>query len=208
MSACVEIITAPYTCFLAPPGTAFPGVSEAEEDFPEEWVRVGTSGDLNYSEVGVSITHSQTQEQFVSARGTPRKKWRSSEGMEIDFELVDLSPKQYALVLDDVPVTSIAGEESFAMRRGLRAHVYTLLLRGPSALAEAGVSQYEVPACYQSSNPSPSFSLRKGPAFLALAFEVVEDTPDQFARLRVGEGTEEAFLFPEDLLYPEDALYM
>lgn len=173
-----EVIAAPYEAWLAPPGTAFPTLSVEEGAFASGWTKVGTSGTLNYSEAGVTVTHTQTQGQFVSAGGiTPRKKWRTDEGMQVAFDLVDLSVKQYALIMDSQAVTTVtgaSGEEWFEMKRGIRVHFYALLLRGTSTLNEAKKGQYEVSTCCQMSNPAPKFALKGGPAMLALQFDVLE----------------------------------
>jgi hypothetical protein len=201
-----EVIAAPYTCFVAPVGTTFPPLEASEGAFPPAWTKLGTSGTKNYSEAGVTVTHTQTVAEFVSAGGAhARKAWRTDEGLDIAFELADLSLSQYALILDSVPVIEGAGEQSITLERGIKVHGYAMLLRGPSPIAANGVSQYEIAACYQSANPAPKFALKGGPAMLAVQFTAVETQPGEFARLRVGEE-EEIPPFPEDELYPEDAL--
>jgi hypothetical protein len=183
-----EVIAAPYNAWVAAPGTAFPALSTAEGAFASGWTKIGTSGDLNYSEAGVTVTHTQTQGQFVSAGGiTPRKKWRTDEGMTVAFDLVDLSPKQYALIMDNATVTTVTGasaEQSFQLKRGITVHVYALLLRGTSTLNEEKAGQYEISTAVQTSNPSPKFALKGGPAMLALSFDVLELEAEKWAIFR------------------------
>jgi len=185
-----EVIAAPYTAWIAAPGTAFPSLATEEGAFASGWTKLGTSGDLNYSEAGVTVTHTQTQGQFVSAGGiTPRKKWRTDEGMQVAFDLVDLSPKQYALVMDNATVTTVTGanaEQSVALKRGIKVKVWALLLRGVSTLNEEKPGQYEIPTCCQMANPAPKFALKGGPAMLATQWDVLEFEEGKWATFRQG----------------------
>ena len=173
-----EVLAAPFTCWVAAVGTEMPKMSVAEGAFPSTWTKVGTSGALNYNDAGVTVTHSQTQQAFVSCGAVaPRKKWRTEEAMSVAFELVDLKPAQYALIMDSATVTTITGspgEQRFKLKRGIKIHYYAMLLRGTSTLNEAHLAQYEISACCQSGNPAPKFSLKSGPAMLALQFDVLE----------------------------------
>lgn len=196
MSAPFEIVAAPFTAWLAPAGTKAPKLTEKESEFAMPWVKVGTSGDLDYSEGGVTVTHSQTIATFLGAGSTvPRKAWRTDESMEVAFELADVSPKQYALILDDQTITTVAGvtgtgehigEESFSLYRGIQVYAYALVLRGPSSVEENLPSQYYVPACYQAANPAPKYALKGGPAMLALQFSQLMQVPGVVPTLTVG----------------------
>lgn len=183
-----EVIAAPFNAWVAAPGTEFPKLSVEESEFASGWTKLGTSGDKNYSEAGVTVTHTQTQGQFVSAGGiTPRKKWRTDEGMQVAFDLVDLSPKQYALIMDSATVTTVTGanaEQSFQLKRGIKVHVYALLLRGVSTLNEEKAGQYEIATCCQMANPAPKFALKGGPAMLATQWDVLEFEENKWAIFR------------------------
>jgi hypothetical protein len=196
VSAPYEIVAAPYTAWLAPAGTASPKLTEAESEFKTPWKKVGTSGDLDYSEAGVTVTHSQTIATFLGAGSTvPRKAWRTDESLEVAFELADVSPTQYALVLDNRSITVVAGvtgtgekigEEKFSLYKGIQVYAYALLLRGPSSVEENLPAQYYVPACYQAANPAPKYSLKGGPAMLALQFAQLMQTPGVAPELVIG----------------------
>lgn len=198
-----EILAAPYTAFVAPAQTAAPKLILSEKEIIEKesslkFKRVGTSGDLNYSEAGVTITHSQTIDSFQSAGSTvPRKAWRTDEGLEVAFEMADVSPTQYALVMDELTVTTVAGvtgtggnyeEEHFNFYRGTKVFAYALYLRGISALEESLPSAYYIPCCYQGGNPALKYALKGGPAMLALQFIVLEQEPGNFGELQVAKG--------------------
>ena len=169
-----EIIAAPFEAYIAAVGTTFPDVDTAP---------VGTSGDLNYTEEGVTVEQPQDLSFFTPLGSTmPVKATRTTEGLKIRFTLADLSLEQYKLALNGNAVTAAAaavgtpGTKTIGLTRGQSVTQYALLLRGPSPYMAAGAAQYEVPVCVQSGNPQPVF--RKGadqPADLALEFTALRD---------------------------------
>jgi hypothetical protein len=173
-----EIIGAPYTLYLAPAGTAFPLI-DAEPAVG--WTLVGTNGDRNYSDAGVTVTHNQTIDQARPAGATgPVKAWRSAEDLMISLTLWDLTLEQYMYVLNGVaPVTTAAaagtaGFKKTGLSRGVEITQFAALLRGESPYGAGFSAQYEVPRCYQSANAKPVFVKGK-PAGLDLEFTALED---------------------------------
>lgn len=190
MSAPHEIVAAPLTVWLAPVGFAFPDVDETP--IPTMgWEKLGTSGDKNYDEDGVTVTHGQTIEVFRPAGSTAaRKAWRTEEELLIGFTLVDLSAAQYARVLNDVTVTQTAaaagvpGTDAFPLLQGLDVTLFALLARGASPANNALTAQYEVPIVYQAESPEPVW--KKGePAGLAIQFAALLHDTLGFGKLRV-----------------------
>lgn len=190
-SAPFEIIAAPFTLYLAPVGTAFPAVDVAPGG---AWVKVGTSGDRNYTEDGVTVQHSQTIEQFRAAGSTgPIKAFRTEEALLISMVLADVSLEQYALALNHNAITTTAagagvpGTKKAGLSRGAFVAQRALLVRGVSPYGDAMDMQYEVPKAFQSGSPEAVY--RKGePAALALEFTALEDpgaasTAERFGRL-------------------------
>lgn len=188
-----RIMAYPYSVWLAPQGTIFPKVGESEAEILTKkqknllpatsgseyiWTRLGTSGTKDYSEAGVTVTHSQTIASFQGAGSTwVRKAWRSDEGMTVAFDLADISPSQYALVMDEIGVFTTTGSEQhqgIILNRGLQVKGYSMFMRGISSLTEGKVSQYEIPYCYQGGNPAPKYAIKGGPALLSCQFVVME----------------------------------
>lgn len=175
-----EVIAAPFTAYLAPVGTAFPAIDAAPG---VSWTKVGTSGDLNYLEDGVTVSHEQTVEYFRSLGSTgPRKAFRTAEELMIRFVLADLSPAQYALALnhntvsDEAAGVGTAGYKTLGLSRGLTIVQRALLVRGPSQAMAVGNAQYEVPIAIQEGKPEVVFR-KNAPAALALVWRALED-PD------------------------------
>lgn len=172
-----EIVVGPLKVYVAVTGTAFPLVDAAPA---VAWKLLGKSGEGNYSEDGITLTHEQTFQQFRTLGSTgPLKASRTEENLMLAFQLQDLSLEQYARALNDVTVTLTAGppsRRSIPLRQGFDVAVFALLARG------AGLSPYgnfpvqlEVPRVYQSANPAPVFS-KGGVAALELTFTALEDT--------------------------------
>jgi hypothetical protein len=188
MPAPFEVIAAPVTLWLAPTGTAFPLINVAPA---VAWVKVGTSGELNYDEVGVVVNHGQTIVQWRSlGDGTTRKVFRTDETLQVGLTLVDLTLEQYALALNantvstTAPGVGVAGFKKVGLSRGIDVAQKALLVRGPSPYGDGWNLQYEVPFAFQTGNPTPTF--RKGePAGLALEWTVIAD-PSASASERFG----------------------
>lgn len=173
-----EIVTGPLTIWLAPIGTAFP-VIDAEP--AADWKMVGTSGDRNYSNDGITAQHNQTVNKVRPAGAVGAvKALRTEEDLMFSVTLWDLTLEAYTIALGGVDPTATAagvgtaGFKTLGLSRGETIKSYAFLARGASPYAAGMTAQFEVPRCYQSGNPAPVFN--KGvPAGLALQFDALED---------------------------------
>lgn len=176
-----EIIAQPYTLYLGAAGDVFPTL---DEDPGVGWLKVGSSGDRNYTEDGVTVAHDQSEEFFRSLGSTgPMKAFRTEEDLKVSLMVADLTLEQYAIALNDNAVTTVApgagtvGYKKIGLSRGADVTQYALLVRGLTASAYGNrMAQYEIPYCVQSGAQELTF--QKGtPAALALEFTALED-PD------------------------------
>ncbi|WP_432769809.1 MAG: hypothetical protein HEQ22_03415 [Sphingopyxis sp.] len=173
-----EIVSGPLTLFLAPVGTAFPAIGAEPAG---DWVLVGTSGDKNYSDDGVSVQHSQSINKVRPAGSVgARKALRTEEDMMVTVTLWDATLEQYATALSGTaPATTAAGAgtagfKKIGLSRGEEVKQYALLARGASAYDANMAAQYEVPRCYQAASPNVLYN--KGvPAGIELNFDALED---------------------------------
>ena len=185
------LVAYPLTIYLADVETAFPDIDEAENEF-SSWTKIGTAGPLDYGDGGTTVTHSQTIETFAGAGSTaPRKAFRTEEGLRLGFTLHDISPEQYAKILDDASITTVAagagtaGEKSFEVLRGLNVQQFALLARGQSPVDNALNMQFEWPTVYQSGEVSHAYD--KGtPVGAAVEYTALEVTPGEFGTVRIG----------------------
>lgn len=161
-----EIIGAPLTVWFASVGTAFPLVNENPSGL---WTKIGSNGDLNYGDEGITISHSQSVNFFraVGDAGS-RKVFRTEEDQKIKLMLYDLTLEQYRLAINSNPITQvnasigIAGTKKIGLSRGLNVATMALLLRGLSPYGADLVAQYEVPIAVQIGTPEPVY--KKGDA--------------------------------------------
>jgi hypothetical protein len=172
------IIAGPYTLWLAPVGTAFPIINAAPAI---AWIRVGTGGDVNYDEDGVTVSHVTKQELVRSAGRTGAvKAFTTEEDLMISLKLMDISLEQYATALNKLAPTTVAaatgipGTKRLGLSQGAVVTEYAMLCRGASPYGANFVAQYEVPRCFQSGNSKPGFKKGK-PATLELEFTALED---------------------------------
>lgn len=141
------ILTAPYTLYRAPVGTAFPAVTVAVSTIPA-WVKIGANGPLNYDrDAGVTIEHRQSVFNWRSLGDAGvRKQARTEADQVLRIVLIDLTPEQYALGLNNNEVRSAAGVTRIGLSSGFDMSTYALLVRGDiSPLGPTGHMQYEVP---------------------------------------------------------------
>lgn len=195
-----EIVAQPFTLWVAAVGSAFPTV---DEDPGVAWTKIGTSGDLNYSEDGVTLNHAQTVEYFRALGSTgARKAFRTEEDLRISLAVADVSLEQYAVAMNyntvdsDAPGVGTSGTKTLGLSRGLTVAQRALLVRGAdgsSPYGAAWVLQYEVPVAVQVGEPEVVY-VKGEPALLALEFMALED-PDatdeaeRFGRL-IAQNTE------------------
>ncbi len=187
-----EIIAAPVTVYQAIVGEPFPLIDAA---IAGNWAKIGTSGDRNITEDGITVAHPDEVEIFYSVGGTgPQKVFRVREGFTINFQLADITLEQYRHVLNDNSVTDtaassgVAGIREVDIYRGVEVSQIALLIRGTfSAYGDTWNSQFQIPNCFQTGSPEPVF--RKGvPAALAFEFTAIEDplaatAADRFGKL-------------------------
>lgn len=188
MAAPYEIVASPFTIYVAAVGESFPAIDAAVAG---NWVKLGTSGNRNYEDEGVTVTHDQNIEVFRGAGETgPRKAWRTEEDLKVGFTLVDLSPAQYAKVLNDASVTTVAqssgvaGQKHFPTKQGLTVARFALLARGLSTVDDSLTAQLEVPISYQGGNPEPKHA-KDAPAGLECEFTALVDDTLGFGKLRI-----------------------
>lgn len=187
-----EIIAAPFTVWYAAVGTTFPLVSAAPSG---SWTKVGSSGDLNYLDEGVTVAHSQAMELFRALGDSgSRKAFRTEEDLKISLMLADLTLEQYQLALNANTITTtsqavgVAGNKKVGLSRGLSVSTVALLVRGPSPYGDDMTLQFEVPRAAQTGNPEVVFR-RDQPAALLLEWTALVDpdassADERFGRLR------------------------
>lgn len=191
MAAPYEIITQPLTVYVAPVGSAFPEIDSDIILAPTgDWLMLGTCGDKNYEDEGVTVAQEQTVNLFRGAGAAgPRKAWRAEEDFIISFTLVDLSPEQYATVMNDAAVETVApgpdqaGTKSHQLSQGLLVNSFALLARGISPVNETLNAQYEVLNAVQDGNPSPVWG-KGAAAGLEVSFRALEDCTNGFGVFR------------------------
>lgn len=174
-----EIITAPFTVYVAPSGTAFPDLDDAEPLAP--WELLGLNGTRSQDEDGVTITHEQTVNEIRAGGSTgPLKAARTEEGLVVAFNLMDLTLEAYAYVLNAATVTETAagagavGTARIGLSRGFNVAELAMLVRGPSPYDEDLLMQYELPRVYESASAAPQFT-KGAAAILACEFRALED---------------------------------
>lgn len=177
MPAPHEVVAAPLTLYLAPVGTAFPAIDETEAEFDPAWEKLGTEGDNNYDDDGVTLSHEEETEDFKPAGSTmPVKRFRTGESHMLGLNLVDIGPTAYAKVMNDAEITQVAagsgvaGEQTFSVYRGDQVASFAVLARGMSSVDNDLNAQFEVSKAFVSVNGEVTF--KKGtPA--ALPVEVL-----------------------------------
>lgn len=187
-----EIISGPFTIYIAPTGTTFPAINAVPTG---AWLLLGAGGDKNISEDGVTISpsHKLTYVRMSGSTG-PRKAYRTEEDLKIAFKLADARLEMLSKVFNGNTVTSVAaasgaaGYKHMEIQRGLSVTEYALLARGQSPEGVSWNLQLEAPKVIASSEPI--IIAKKGvPVEVAFEFMALEDDTfayGPFGRLVVG----------------------
>lgn len=186
-----EIITAPFTLWLAPVGTAFPAPDAAPA---APWVVLGKNGSRSYESGGIRVQHQRQIEQSrPAASSVATFAWGAGESLTIALSLIDLTLEVYAKALGGATIGTVPalpdtiGTRSMGLTLG-RAPLaeFALLARGPSPYVEGENAQFQIARCVQAGSPQPTFS--KAGSALDLTFTALEDPSatseaDLFGRL-------------------------
>lgn len=188
MPAPEEIIASPLEVLLAPVGTAFLAINAAVSG---AWELLGTEGDANYDEEGVTVSHGETTFDFTPAgRTMPAKRFRVGESFETSLNLVDLSPTAYAKVMNDASITTVAGgvgtagQEWFDLYRGDVVNSFAVILRGKSSVDNDLTMQYEFSKAFVSVNGDVQFTKGKV-AMLPTKIEAIKHADSDVIRVRI-----------------------
>lgn len=181
MSAPHEIIMAPITVYTGPVGETFPEIQATPAG---NWATLGTSGNENYAEEGVSIAMNQTValHRTLGAPG-PKKAGRTAEDLIISLILEDLDPDKFLAALNGNTVADTAadadtgGYSTIGLSRHLSVTQYALLVRGPSAYDNENYNmQLEVPVAVVTGSPVLVFTKGEAAGW-AMEFTALDD-PD------------------------------
>lgn len=172
-----DLVVGPLDVYLAPVGESFPAVNATPSG---NWALLGTNGDDNYGDDGLTLNHDQTIDFHRTVGSTgPRKATRSEENLTLGFVLEDLMLEEYAKILNDVVVNTDAGPPSISkigLRQGPDVSRFALLGRGTGMSPYGAFNmQLEVPIVVQSGNPAPVFT-KNDVAGLQIEFTALEDT--------------------------------
>jgi hypothetical protein len=166
------IIVGVASIYLAPVGTAFPDTDEVPG---AAWFDMGCTDDD-----GVTIEHIRNYKKHYKGCSTAvQKVTEESSAEEIAFNLAEITPKRYALLLGDAALTTVAagsgtpGTEWFAIGPTDVPAQYACLIRGPSPLSDAD-AQYEYARVSVSDSVSVQYS-KADPSVLATKLEAFPD---------------------------------
>lgn len=174
MPAPHEVVASPLTVYLAAVGTSFPDVSDAPALFDPAWGVLGTEGSANYDDDGVEVAHDETTADFTPAgRTMPSKRFRTGESFEIALKLVDLSPEQYAKVMNDAEITDTGSAKSFSLYRGDQVNSFAVLARGMSTVDNELNLQYVFSKAFVSVDGKVTWTKGK-PSMLPVKIEAIK----------------------------------
>ena len=184
-----QIIAGAADVYVAPVGSTFPAVGATPGT---EWRKLG------HTDGGITVRHAQTIVPLRTDQVTAAvKAVRSEEDLEIQFSLAEVTPENYAMVLNQAvagPYNDGSDKLVNLYRGGFGVETLSMLVRGEHLSPEGDFNlQYEVPSVYQSETPEVAYT-KDAKALLAcnfmaiaaLAFTDDADDADIFGVLRVG----------------------
>jgi hypothetical protein len=175
-----EVITGPMELWIGIAGVMPPATNE--EPDPDDWTKVGTSGNRNYTEDGVVVQLPQSIEYWRGLGSTlPIKATRTSEDGIVTVTIADLSLEQFKLALNNNSITTtaaasgVAGVKSINLYRGPNVATFALLARGPSPYFATGYGQFYLPVVVADGSPEMTWSKSGDPAAWELEVHVMAD---------------------------------
>ena len=169
------IVAIPFEIYVAPVGEAMPAVTL--EPPVGNWVLIGSDGDDNYGEEGVTVAYSETIEDFRALGGTGiRKSFRTDEGIRVSIMLHDMTFEEWSRVLNFNSVSADSDDKTIDNYKGQQVATRAFLVRGNGAGAYgAGYNyQWEIPRARLDGNPTVIW-VKGAPAGVEVAFQVMED---------------------------------
>jgi len=186
MSNPIELITGPLSIYWAPVGEAFPDVDNAPAG---NWVLIGTSGDQNYHEDGVSITVTDEKTLFTPlGSALPTAVFRTAQSIVVGVTLVDLTFANLRLAWNLLSVVADAGPpvtSALSLDFTLTVNDLALLARGASKSPEltGGNLQLECNRVVEMAAHALSF-VKGDPVGVELEFTVLRDTSGNVGDLK------------------------
>lgn len=189
MSAPYEVLAcANLRVWLAAANTAEPLVDTAPS---ASYTLLGANGADSIEDNGVVVKHEQNLKGFTPLGSTALVKvWRESEGVSVEFTLVDLTAEMYAKVMNGAAITTTAsssgvpGSKSVPIYQGHDVTLFALLFRGNvSPYGDSMNFQYWLPVVAQSDGPSPLYK-KADPAGLKLQFMAIKDSTNGLGKYR------------------------
>ncbi len=184
MAECLEIVTGPLTLWWAPVATAMPAIDDAAVT---AFTKIGTSGDQNYTEDGVSIQMDQTLEFFRSLGSAHRIcAFRTEQDISVTVTMADLTMAQVRLAMNQNAVTTDTTPDIniLDLDYGLAVEDIALLIRGTGNSPEfAGANlQFECNRVVEMGSHELSF-VKGDPVGLELEFALLLDDSGNVGRL-------------------------
>jgi len=184
-----EIVAAPGTVWAAAVGTAYPDIGETPS---ASWSKLGTNGDKNISEDGISLKSGQKLEFFRVLGSTGAvKAARVEESLVGSFTMFDMTLEQLKrafnsnTVTDVAAVAGVAGYRSMPLYRGLDVTQMALLIRfDASPYADSMKLEARIPRVVHSGEPE-LVGKKDEPMGVLMEFTTIED-PD-YAGGKFGE---------------------
>lgn len=180
----LQVVNGPLELWWAATGTAMPAVGA--DPAAGGFTKIGSSGKDNYTEDGVSISTSQTVEQFTPlGRTAPTKAFRTNEDLTVQVTLADISLAQVRLALNQNAITTNAGNKQISLNRGVDVTFIALLVRGTGKSAEVATFnlQFELFKVYEGASQELSF-VKGEPAGVLLEFHALDDLTNGVGILR------------------------
>lgn len=190
--SCLVIVNGPMELWWAPVGTAFPDVDN--DPAASSFVLIGTSGDENYDEDGVTIELNQTMEYFRPLGSTfPKCAFRTEQEVLVSVTMVDLSLAQLRAAMNFNSVSLDAGPpqtRAIDLDYGVEVQDVALLIRGTGKSPElAGANiQFELNRVVEQAAHSLEF-VKGAPAGVELEFMALLDATGAIGQIIAEEPT-------------------
>jgi len=149
-----QLMNGPFAVYIATPVELPPDIDDPPTG---NWALFGVSADKDITEEGITLTFPQAMNFFRGLGSTaPRKAFRTTEDVIVEFTLADASVENFARGLNDATIALGGNHRKINLLQGAEVAQFSLLIYGDGKSAYGDFNSFLwLPRCSHDGDISP-----------------------------------------------------